>query len=82
MVSGIGMNGGYGNYGGYQQSVQSVGDNRRYGSVMQGLREKYGCRDCFEPGPYFARYEVPVQEVPKSVIFPTLMSRIRGFLHW
>ena len=83
MVSDISMQGGYNGYGKYvlqQQALnQAYGNTKRLGSVMQGLKDKYGCEDCFESGPYFARYPVPVPEVPMSVVYPNFFSRIGRF---
>ena len=78
MVANIGMNGGYPQqfYGVQQPLNQAYGSGNKRGSVLQGLMDKYGCEDCFNEGPYFARYEIPVQQVPHRVIYPTFVSRI------
>ena len=79
MVSNIGMYGGYPQqqfYGAQQPLNQAYGSGNRRGAVLQGLMDKYGCEDCFHEGPYFARYEIPVQQVPRKVIYPTIISRI------
>lgn len=70
MVAGIGMN------AGIQQMNQTYGNTRQTGTVMQGLKEKYGCEDCFEHGPHFVHYPIPVQEVPRQVVKPSLWTRI------
>ncbi|MBR6127256.1 hypothetical protein IKQ21_06180 [bacterium] len=71
MTFGISMMG-----GGMPQMNQMYGNSQQTGSVMQGLRAQYGCEDCFQREPYFANYPIPVQQVPKEVVKPSLMSRI------
>lgn len=70
MTLGIGFN------GGFQQMNQMYGNSRHKGSVLQGLQDKYGCEDCFEKGPYFAQYPIPVQQVPIREVKPTLWQKI------
>ena len=72
MTFGISMN------GGTQQFAQAYGNTKQVGSVMQGLRDKYGCEDCFERQPYFVQYPIPVQQVPREVVKPSFFSRIMG----
>ena len=67
MVYGLGMNGGYASsQNGMQQMTQSYGNSKQTGSVMQGLKAKYGCEDCFTPGPYYANYPIAIHSDPHS----------------
>ena len=73
MTFGVSMTG-----GGMQQMNQAYGNSRQVGSVIQNLRSQYGCEDCFERQPYFAKYPIPVQQVPPEVVKPSFFSRILG----
>ena len=70
MVYGIGMNGGYPSQANFQQLSQRYGHSNRAGSVLQGLTERYGCCDCFTPGPYYANYPVAIHNAPNRNINP------------
>ena len=65
---GMQMNGGVG-----QISAQA-------GSVMQGLKAKYGCEDCFRKTPEPPAYTMPVMPVPREVTNPSFWTRIRTSL--
>jgi len=67
--SGLGMQGG----GVSQMSAQT-------GSVMQGLKAKYGCEDCFRKTPEPPAYTMPVMPVPIEVYHPSFVTRIKTSL--
>ena len=50
------------------------------GNVMQSLKAKYGCEDCFRKTPQPPAYTMPVMPVPMNVVKPTLWERINTHL--
>jgi len=72
----INFNSGYGMpmMGGIQQQAAQTGN------IMQSLKAKYGCEDCFRKTPEPPAYTMPVMPVPMEVVRPSLWTRIRTSL--
>ncbi len=50
------------------------------GSVVEGLKQKYGCVDCFYKGPRFVEYPMPINPLPREAVRPSLFARIKQHL--
>lgn len=50
------------------------------GNVLQSLKAKYGCEDCYKKQPYWVECPKPVMPVPNEVINPKITSKIRKII--
>lgn len=72
----------YGMMGGMPSMMSMYGNpmSGTNGSVVEGLKQKYGCVDCFYKGPRFVEYPMPINPIPKEALKPSLLTRIKNHL--